>query len=129
MGTCSKVGVFNIHPFVFSLAQSRGPVQAIRAAPQCVRRDTRSGRSSPIGSEGQPLVGSFLRRRLSLSLFDIFLLNVAHHVLAMQEVAFQAARQMQGYADKLIVRHLRPGNFSPRGNHVRPPLENERDIP
>src|SRR5258706_2765222 len=84
-------------------------------------------RLSPLSSEVQPSVGSCPRLPVTLQLVDIFLLNIAHQIFAVQEVGFQGSRQMQGPADDLILRHLPPGNFSSWWNHVGTPLQNEAD--
>ena len=62
-------------------------------------------------------------------MLNIFLLNVLHHVPAMQEVGFQVMRQPQRNGHKLVVRHLIQRNFAARRNHVRAPLKNESYVP
>src|SRR4029077_10738990 len=63
------------------------------------------------------------------SLLDVFQLKILHHIAAVREEDFQAARHSLGNFNKLIVNHRADGNRPARWNHMSAPLEDESKIP
>src|SRR5882724_8868713 len=62
-------------------------------------------------------------------LLDVAVFNLAHEVGAMEEIGLHLGGNLAWYHEELVVNHLAPDNWPPSGNQVRPPLEQERDVP
>ncbi len=61
--------------------------------------------------------------------FDVLLLDAAHHLLAVGQIAFQRARGLHWNHGHLIVSSITPGNRPARRDQMRAPLKDQPQIP
>src|ERR1700722_4565702 len=72
-------------------------------------------------------LGSSLTHTLELP--HVFLLDLIHHLSAVDQIASEGMHRFAGNDRVLIICRLAPGNRTARRNQVRPPLNHQSTIP